>query len=100
MKKGQTIGITKAIKTLNEMFDADLQAITKLLEVRTYCNRDLSNFSGVTTINETIGVLGLLNGLFSLEDSNYKIAVRCENGIPIRFELLDLSEGKPLIKPN
>lgn len=58
-----------AIKKLNEFFDLDPDAISKLFATRVKCNKELAENADVFVRDEgngeySVGILGILNGIF------------------------------------
>lgn len=81
-----------AVKILNEALKADPTAINKLFLSRVACNEELSQHktiqvrgyeSGSEPQPPNVGVLGLINGIFGINDNN-------GNG----FIYMQLNEGK------
>lgn len=63
---------------LNDLFQRDSKCISEIFENRVRCNESIANDDYVVVRDDddgsTLGVLGLLNGLF--EDSSFAVAAR------------------------
>lgn len=65
--------LKNAIKTLNDAFNSDPDAISKLFEYRVTCNEQLANHPLIQVREEdngefTVGILGILNGIFGKDN--------------------------------
>jgi hypothetical protein len=102
-RAGGGAGVDFAITVLNRALAADKAAIGVLLSLRTPCNDTLANDPTIQVrrnSDEThaIGMLGLINGLFGVDDRNWgHIAMVVESsGDIVRFER---TQPTPPIKP-
>jgi hypothetical protein len=71
LTKQQTIELTQQaiVKLLNEVNSIDPKAMAALIAHKVPCNENLANHpSVITTKEQTIGLLGFVNGLFSEEN--------------------------------
>lgn len=78
-----------AISVLNTALDADPVAINTLFSFRVPVNTQLSNHPSIRVrFNDTLGILGLINGLFgTMEDGWGHISALVElDGKIVRFE--------------
>lgn len=68
MKLRNEVTIDQAIKLLNEALSADPKAISELISFRVACSKTLDSHPsiqcGFRNNTTTIGLLGILNGLF------------------------------------
>jgi hypothetical protein len=67
----ETITLDDAISYLNDLAKRDPEAITRLILMRYPCNRDLAQHptcQAGTKYYYTIGLLGVINGLFGIND--------------------------------
>lgn len=83
--------IDKAIEVLNELHTADPSVMNTLVSYRVPCNDDVADHDtiqvGVTPDGYVVGILGIINGIFGINeyDSGYIVA-NTENGAIINFE--------------
>lgn len=77
----KTVLINDVIDLLNEMLRIDRKAITTLINNRVPCNEILVNHKTIQVDNSTdipqVGILGLLNGLFGIDDKNGAGPIAC-----------------------
>jgi len=71
-----TVTLAEVIAYLNELVAADPEAIGELVESRTPCNRTLAEHPIVQVLRHldgscSIGILGILNGLFGVDQSSW-----------------------------
>src|SRR5512142_1114730 len=60
------------VDLLNELLQMDRDAIGCLVEYRARCHDNIVNHPTVQCVGQTVGMLGILNGLFGVEDrTNY-----------------------------
>lgn len=88
-KKTERVSRTQVVKLLNEALEADNKAMAELISSRVSCNEELASHKTISVTQDCrIGILGILNGLFS--DNNFIMAEYADNGIGIaRFVLKD-----------
>lgn len=94
----ESITAQHAVKVLNEALKADPTAMNKLFFTRVACTEELSQHPtiqvrGYETGNEpqppNVGVLGLINGIFGVNDRNYGfVCMVLEDGKIDRFEIM------------
>lgn len=93
--------ITKAVRILNEALDLDPEAMTRIINLRVPCDRNLGKHPSIRIHRlgdeHRIGILGLINGIFDdwpsgaigaegqLDDAGHFIRIK-------RF--VDLRDGK------
>jgi hypothetical protein len=68
--------IDHAIEVLNEALKLDVRALRELFHARVFVNRDLAHHAKIQVIGKpeevsTMGVLGLINGLFGVSKSGW-----------------------------
>lgn len=86
-----SVSIQDTIDFLNALIDLDDAAIHGLISTRILCNEALANHSTVQVGQENnvniVGILGLLNGLFGIDDNGWgPITIVYENGRVVRAE--------------
>lgn len=76
----ESVSLTEAIQFLNDLLALDKDAITNLIHSRVSCNEELANHPTVqvgaydmllgkqTPGEYHVGILGILNGLFGIDD--------------------------------
>ena len=68
------VTLEEVIETLNEFSEKDPEALIKLLEHRVPCNDNIVNHETIQTAKteygSTVGLLGLINGLFPTYSDN------------------------------
>ena len=98
MPIAKSITPTDAVAVLNRAFANDPAAIATLVGIRIPCNEKMRDDPTIVCdelYDPVVGIVGLLNGLFGVEDTGSgfwgSIAVRYENdgGKPVGFCLTD-----------
>ncbi|MDO8715320.1 MAG: hypothetical protein Q7J73_00660 [Dehalococcoidales bacterium] len=81
------------VKYLNELLEIDRDAISNLIASRVECNEKLSNHPTVQVGTREdgkyeVGLLGILNGLFSVDENEYGeiyMVVEDDKKTPVKF---------------
>jgi len=90
----ETVSVEQAIKLLNEMLVIDPDATQNLLDNRVKCNETLANHPTIQVRQyendkyPQVGFVGVLNGLFGIDDVSGIGAICCEvdnNGKILNF---------------
>jgi len=104
----QSITITEVINYLNELADIDREAIRNLVNARVRCTETLSVHptAQVGIVNATegtyeIGMLGLLNGVFGVDEQGYGpiMAMFSEEGALIGFRRMSDALPERTVEP-
>lgn len=93
-KMRNEVKIQETIDLLNEALEADHAAISRLFDRKVFCNEQLANHSTIQVEEYSrgtlwmVGILGLLNGLFGVDQNGYGpiVAVYDEAKILVRFD--------------
>lgn len=73
----QTLSVDEAIEFLNSLIALDAEAITELVETRAACrgnalaDHPTVQVHVVSPALSTVGILGILNGLFGVDDKGW-----------------------------
>lgn len=63
--------VDQAIKILNEALAADPVAVNQLMSYRVSCTDELAAHPSIQVNGEGVAPLGLINGLFGVDDRGY-----------------------------
>lgn len=90
----KTISVDQVIGYLNELLESDGPAVVSLITNRVPCNEKMGTHPSVQVGFQqggyTVGLMGVLNGLFGVkEDGKGLIRYIVEDGYIIRFERND-----------
>lgn len=93
----EKVTIQETVDFLNELLKIDQVAVTALFSLRTACNKKLANHEtvqvGVINNYYQVGMIGVLNGLFGIDDNGWgHIAADYDNGKIIEFRVLTEDE--------
>lgn len=78
------MNVDHAIRVLNECVDADHDAMLALVNCRVPVNDCVAKHDSVQVgLDDTLGVVGLINGLFGVDETGYGyITMECETAKP------------------
>ena len=86
MAKGKEDAITCAVRVLNEALNADRRAVEGIFGIAFPCNQELAKHPTVQVDGEdhiygtpSITVLGLINGLFGVDDDDWGYIAKIVN---------------------
>lgn len=87
----QSITAEDMCDIINELIHLDLKCANKLFSTRVSCNRDIAKHEAIQVnlddnLNPTVGIIGLLNGMFGAKKDGSGIIVLAvdTDNIPIR----------------
>lgn len=84
----------RAVDRLNRMLQADPEAITKLVEHRVSCTSGLAQDPSCQVAVDSVGMLGVINGLFGTDQDSFGLIAAVFNGDKVvRFVLYDRLRG-------
>ncbi len=98
----ETVTVTEVIDYLNEITELDRSAILAIFTNRVKCNEKLANHPtvqiGESNGDFTVGILGILNGLFGVDENNWgpicSVSDKSNKARPYRFDRTPGPEGK------
>lgn len=90
----RTLTVDDAIDILNDIIKTDPAAVTALVNYRVPCNEALANHQTVQVrgSNQTVSMLGLINGLFGVDEDQYgyiAVVIVQETGEATKFVRAD-----------
>jgi len=99
----ETVTVDEVIEFLNEVLAIDGDAICNLVETRVACNAALANHPTVQVSpqdgNYTVGLLGILNGIFGTDEDGRGPIVATFNSTAVKYILHDFRRrGAEVIK--
>jgi len=74
------------VNTLNDAFKADPKAIKKLFGTRVKVNKDIINGDLIVDENDTLGIVGVINGMIGIHSDYAICAVYDEKDKMIGFD--------------
>ena len=92
------ISIKETVDYLNDLLKVDPDAINALFSIRVGCNKSLADHPTLQVIGLSkdyfiFGIIGLLNGLFGIDEHGWgHIVVDCEGSKITRFRVLSNEE--------
>ena len=98
----KTVDVNIAIDYLNSLLLLDRDAVTALVMHRVPCNEKIINNPEIQTLTEdgvsSVGLLGILNGLFGLDEDNRPFIVAEVNYDDNKIEKFIHIKDKPVDK--
>lgn len=98
-----SITLQEVVDLLNDLLGIDPLSINALFNIRVYCNQRLADHPTVQVGCQgpkgpfmvcAVGFVGILNGLFGLNESGLgRLAMELDNGTIKRFKLLPEDRG-------
>lgn len=98
-KWNEMASIDDTIEFLNSLLIIDAVAVTNLVEHRVECSVALTTHPTVQTVGKTVGMLGILNGLFDVDAAGWGpiTAVYDDDGtVIIAFKRTDRKDHEAL----
>ena len=94
------ISIKETVDYLNDLLKVDPDAINALFSIRVGCNKSLADHPTLQVIGLSkdyfiFGIIGLLNGLFGIDEHGWgHISADCEGSKITRFRILTSEDVK------